>query len=182
MRIENRIHIRPIMLTTTWKDEKQHSYFEISTNFLAKEQLAKDNVGSGLPVSNLRNTSLKDEPEKGGWSDFDYKALLAMAEEDDSMTTQMLAESSNIYHSTIIRRLKKIGKVWKLVGWVPKNSLTTTRLIEFEFLPDSCSETYKHHFWKISSRVTNQGYYSKTSKEKVLRFATCFIQINTKRR
>jgi hypothetical protein len=32
----------------------------------------------------------------------------------------MLAEQFDVDHSTIVRRLKKLGKVWKLAGWVPQ--------------------------------------------------------------
>ena len=35
------------------------------------------------------------------------------------MTTRMLVEDFNVDQLTIIRRLKKLGKVWKLAGWVP---------------------------------------------------------------
>uniref|UniRef100_A0A914DDS4 Transposase n=1 Tax=Acrobeloides nanus TaxID=290746 RepID=A0A914DDS4_9BILA len=31
----------------------------------------------------------------------------------------MLAEQFDVDHSTIVGRLKKLGKVWKLAGWVP---------------------------------------------------------------
>ena len=31
----------------------------------------------------------------------------------------MLAEDLNVDHSNIVRRFKKLGKVWKLAGWVP---------------------------------------------------------------
>lgn len=31
----------------------------------------------------------------------------------------MLIEDFNMEYSTVVRRLKKLGKVWKLAGWVP---------------------------------------------------------------
>jgi DNA-binding MurR/RpiR family transcriptional regulator len=34
-------------------------------------------------------------------------------EEDESLTTQMLAEQFDVDQSTIVRQLKKLGKVWK---------------------------------------------------------------------
>jgi predicted transcriptional regulator len=35
-------------------------------------------------------------------------------EEDESLTTRILAEQFDVDHSTIVKRLKKLGKVWKL--------------------------------------------------------------------
>ncbi|GFY41533.1 histone-lysine N-methyltransferase SETMAR [Trichonephila inaurata madagascariensis] len=35
------------------------------------------------------------------------------------LTTQTLAINFNVDHSTIVRRLKKLGRVQKLAGWVP---------------------------------------------------------------
>lgn len=43
---------------------------------------------------------------------------MAAVEEDESLTTQMLAKDFNVDHSTIVCGLKKLGKVWKLAGWV----------------------------------------------------------------
>jgi len=62
---------------------------------------------------------LEGKPGRGRPSDFDDQALLAAVEEDESLTTRMLAEDFNVDHSTIVRRLEKLGKVWKLAGWVP---------------------------------------------------------------
>uniref|UniRef100_A0A914CD66 Mos1 transposase HTH domain-containing protein n=1 Tax=Acrobeloides nanus TaxID=290746 RepID=A0A914CD66_9BILA len=59
------------------------------------------------------NTSLEDEEGRGRRSDFDDQALLAAVEEDESLTTRMLAEQFDVDHSTIVRRLKKLGKVWE---------------------------------------------------------------------
>ena len=65
------------------------------------------------------DTSFEDKAGRGRPSDFDDKALLAAVEEDESLTTRMLAGDFNVNQSTIVRRLKKLGKVWKLAGWVP---------------------------------------------------------------
>ena len=35
----------------------------------------------------------------------------------------MLAEDYNVDHSTVVRCLKKLGKVWKLAGWVVHEQL-----------------------------------------------------------
>nr|CDJ96098.1 Transposase domain containing protein [Haemonchus contortus] len=65
------------------------------------------------------NTNLEDEEGRGRLSDFNVQALLAAVEEDESMTTRMLAEEFNANQSTLVRRLKRLEKVWKLSGWVP---------------------------------------------------------------
>ncbi|CAD5213612.1 unnamed protein product [Bursaphelenchus xylophilus] len=56
------------------------------------------------------DTSLQDKPGRGRPSDLDDQALLAAVKDDESLPTRM--------QSTIIRHLKKLGKVWKLAGWV----------------------------------------------------------------
>ena len=63
--------------------------------------------------TNLANEEGGDRP-----SNFDDRGLLATVEEDESLTTRMLAEDFYVDHSTIVRRLKKLGKVRKLPGWV----------------------------------------------------------------
>ena len=65
------------------------------------------------------DTSLEDEPGRGRVSDFDDLALLAAVDQDESLTTRTLAEQFDVDQSTIVRHLKKLGKVWKLAGWVP---------------------------------------------------------------
>uniref|UniRef100_A0A914DZD2 Mos1 transposase HTH domain-containing protein n=1 Tax=Acrobeloides nanus TaxID=290746 RepID=A0A914DZD2_9BILA len=65
------------------------------------------------------NTSLEDKGGRGRPSDFDDQVLLAAVEEDESLTTRMLAEQFDVDHSIIVRWLNKLGKVWKLDGCVP---------------------------------------------------------------
>lgn len=65
------------------------------------------------------DTSLPDKEGRGRPSNFDDQALLAAVEADESLTTRLLAEDFNVDHSTIVRGLKKHGKVWKLAGRVP---------------------------------------------------------------
>ncbi|CAD1468581.1 unnamed protein product [Heterotrigona itama] len=100
--------------TTSRKVGMQPSHFAISTNFLVKQQSAEAKLKDGL-----RSSNLADEKGSGQPSNFDDQALLAAVEEDEILTTRMLAEDFNVDHSTIVRRLKKLGKVWKLAGWVP---------------------------------------------------------------
>ncbi|CAD1473378.1 unnamed protein product, partial [Heterotrigona itama] len=65
------------------------------------------------------DTNLVEEKGRGQPSNFDVQALLAAVEEDKILTMRMLAEDFNVDHSTIVRRLKKLGKIWKLAVWVP---------------------------------------------------------------
>ncbi|GFV68902.1 histone-lysine N-methyltransferase SETMAR [Trichonephila clavipes] len=66
----------------------------------------------------LADTSFEDKPGIGRSSDFDDQALLAAVEEDESLKTRMMAEDLNVNQSFVVRRLKKLGKVWKIAGWV----------------------------------------------------------------
>ncbi|XP_055925612.1 histone-lysine N-methyltransferase SETMAR-like [Argiope bruennichi] len=65
------------------------------------------------------DTSLEEKPGRGRPSDFDDKPNLATVEGDESLTTRRLADNFNVGHSTILRRLKNLGKIWKLAEWVP---------------------------------------------------------------
>ncbi|GFS88332.1 histone-lysine N-methyltransferase SETMAR [Nephila pilipes] len=64
------------------------------------------------------NTSLEDKPGRIRPSDFIDQALLTTVEEDESLTTRMLTENFEIDHSTSVRCLKKLRKVWTLSGGV----------------------------------------------------------------
>ncbi|CAK9809032.1 Histone-lysine N-methyltransferase SETMAR [Anthophora quadrimaculata] len=62
------------------------------------------------------DTNLTDEKGRGRPSNFDDQVLLTTVKEDESLTTRMLAEDFNVDHTNIVRRLQKLGKVWKLAG------------------------------------------------------------------
>ena len=57
------------------------------------------------------DTSLEDKLGKGRPSDFDFQALLAAVEEDERLTTRMLADNFNMDYSTTVHRLKKLRKL-----------------------------------------------------------------------
>lgn len=59
-------------------------------------------------------TNLADDEDKGQPSNLANQAQ----EVDENLTTRMLAKNFNVDHSTIVRRLKKVGKVWNLAVWV----------------------------------------------------------------
>ena len=89
-RIENHIHIRHIMLFHFEKWLKcSTSHFAISTTFLPKEQFEKwcKKFKSG-------DTNLADEEGRSRPSSFYDQVLLAAVEEDQSLTSRMLAKPS----------------------------------------------------------------------------------------
>ncbi|KAF8795415.1 Histone-lysine N-methyltransferase SETMAR like protein [Argiope bruennichi] len=87
------------------------------------------------------NSRLEDKPGRGRPSDFDDQALLAAIKGDEILITLMLIDNFKVYRSAIVRRLKKLGKVSKLTGWVPTNSATTIKANASECLPICFNET-----------------------------------------
>lgn len=65
------------------------------------------------------NNSLKDEPHGSRPSVIDDNILKALIEVDPLKTTREVAKELNVDQSTVVRHLKKIGKVKKLDKWVP---------------------------------------------------------------
>ncbi|KAF8771599.1 Histone-lysine N-methyltransferase SETMAR like protein [Argiope bruennichi] len=51
-------------------------------------------------------------PGRGRASDFDDRAFLAAVEGDERLAIQVLANNFNVDHSTIVRRHKKLGKMF----------------------------------------------------------------------
>ncbi|GFY41973.1 HTH_48 domain-containing protein [Trichonephila inaurata madagascariensis] len=86
------------------------------------------------------DTSLEDKPGRGRPSDFDDQALLASVEEDENLTTRMLAEDSNVSQSTVDRRLKKLRSVKNRWMGSPR------ALVQKQIVRIFCCETNKHHF------------------------------------
>ena len=109
------------------------SHFAISTNFLVIEQLAKDNIRSGLHVSNQVIPAWRTAQEE-----VDHRIstirLLAAVEEDKSLTTRILAENFNVFS----KNSERYGN-W-LDGSLT-NSLTKTKQIVSEFSPNCWKKT-----------------------------------------
>lgn len=61
------------------------------------------------------DTNFADDEGRDRWSNFGDKTLSAAVDEDEWLSTRMLAEDFNVAHSIIVRHLKKLGKLWKLV-------------------------------------------------------------------
>ena len=119
MRVDNHVHIRHIIL---YHFEKGHTATEAwrdLSKLFGKGKMGDRQVRRWFERFKSGNTSLEDEEGRGRSSNFDDQALLQAVEEDESLTKRMLVEQFDVDHSTIVRRLRALGKVWKLAGWVP---------------------------------------------------------------
>ncbi|CAK9798972.1 Histone-lysine N-methyltransferase SETMAR [Anthophora plagiata] len=63
--------------------------------------------------------SLEDEEHGNRSSEVDDEQLKTLIEADPLKTTREVAEELNVDQSTVVRHLKKIGKVKKLDKWIP---------------------------------------------------------------
>ena len=123
MRIENHIHIRHIMLYHFEKGWSAAQSYRDLNELFGEGTISKSQVKRWFKKFKSGDTNLADEEGRGRLSNFNDQALLAAVEENESLTTRMLTEDFNVDHLTIVRRLKKLGKVWKLTGWVPPQTL-----------------------------------------------------------
>ena len=129
MRVANYIHIRHILLYHFEKGWPAAASFRDINAVFGNGTISKSQCREWFARFKSGDTSLEDKPGRGRVSDFDDQALLAAVEEDESLTTRMLAETFDVSHVTIISRLKKLGMVWKLAGWVP-HELSDHQLLE----------------------------------------------------
>ncbi|GFW72518.1 hypothetical protein TNCV_3797461 [Trichonephila clavipes] len=81
------------------------------------EQSAKVSVGSGLPVSNQVIPAWKRKRSAMGFHRSGSSGSSGRGRELDN--TNALAEDFIVNQSAVVRRLKKLGKVWRITGWVP---------------------------------------------------------------
>ena len=114
MRIKNHLHIRHIMLYHFEKGWSAAQSFRDLNELYGEGTISKSQAERWFKKFKSGDTNLADEEGRGRPSNFEDLALLAAVEEDESLTTRMLAENFNVNHSTIVRHLKKLGKVWKL--------------------------------------------------------------------
>src|SRR3569833_2714372 len=118
MRVDNHVHVRHIMLYHFEKGWKATESARDINELFGEGTLGERMVQKWFKRFKDGVLSLKDEEGRGRRSDFDDQAFLDAVEEDESLTTRILAEMFDVDQSTIVRRLKKLGKVWKLAGWV----------------------------------------------------------------
>ena len=114
MRIKNHLHIRHIMLYHFEKGWSAAQSFRDLNELYGEGTISKSQAERWFKKFKSGDTNLADEEGRGRPSNFEDLALLAAVEEDESLTTRMLAENFNVNHSTIVRHLTKLGKVWKL--------------------------------------------------------------------
>ena len=133
MRTHNHIHLRHIMLYHFEKGHTAAEAFRDLNDLFGEGTIGRKTVYEWFGRFKSGDTSLEDKPGRGRPSDFDDQALLAAVEEDENLTTRILAEQFNVDHSTIVRRLKKLGKVWKLAGWVPREAVCE---VDGEYAPE----------------------------------------------
>ena len=112
MRVENHVHIRHILLYHFEKGHKAAEAFRDLNELFGEGTIDESTVRRWFIRFKSGNTSLEDEGGRGRPSDFNDQALLDAVEEDESLTTRILAEMFTVDQSTIVRRLKKLGKVW----------------------------------------------------------------------
>lgn len=110
MRVDNHTHIRHIMLYHFEKGWKASQSFRDLNELFGEGTISESRCREWFARFKSGDTSLEDKPRRGRPSDFDDQALLAAVEENESLTTRMLADDFNVNHSTIVRRLKKLGK------------------------------------------------------------------------
>ena len=115
----DRIHVRHIMLYHYQKGWMAAQSFRDINELFGEGTISQSQVERWFQKFKSGNMRLNDDERIGRPSNFDDQALLIAVEEDESLTTRTLAETFNVNQSTISRRLKKLGKVWKLSGWVP---------------------------------------------------------------
>ena len=132
MRTHNHIHLRHIMLYHFEKGHTAAEAFRDLNDLFGEGTIGRKMVYEWFDRFKSGDTSLGDKPGRGRPSNFDDQALLAAVEEDESLTTRILAEQFNVDHSTIVHRLKKLGKVWNLAGWVPREACE----VDGEYAPE----------------------------------------------
>ncbi|GFY43718.1 histone-lysine N-methyltransferase SETMAR [Trichonephila inaurata madagascariensis] len=123
MRVENHSHVRHILLYPFEKGGKAAQSFRDLNELFGKGTNSESQFRERFARFKSGDTSLEDKPERGRPSKFNDQALLAAVAKDESLTTQMLAEDFNVNQSMVVRRLKKLGKVWKIAGWVSPRAL-----------------------------------------------------------
>ncbi|CAJ0942157.1 unnamed protein product, partial [Mesorhabditis belari] len=111
MRVDNHIHLRHIMLYHFEKGWSAAESFRDLKELFGQGTIGRATVYEWFDRFKSGNTSVDDEPGRGRPSEFDDKALLEAVEEDESLTTRMLADEFNVDQSTIVRHLKKLGKL-----------------------------------------------------------------------
>ncbi|GFU25808.1 histone-lysine N-methyltransferase SETMAR [Trichonephila clavipes] len=96
MRVESHSDIRHIMLYHFEKGWKAAKSFRDLNELFGKETISESQCRHWFAGFKSGDTSLEDKLGRRRPSDFDDEALLAAVEEDESLTTRMLAKDLNV--------------------------------------------------------------------------------------
>ncbi|GFQ98206.1 hypothetical protein TNCT_462461 [Trichonephila clavata] len=92
----------------------------------------------------------------------------------------MLAEDFNVNQSTVVRRLKWLGKVWTIAGWVLHKLSYTNRADYVRSFTELLQKNEQIPFLKDLVTGMSHSFSSKPSQEiKGLHFDRCVSQRNT---
>ena len=129
MNRKNHNHIRYIILYHFEKGWNASQSFRDLNELFGEGTISKSQVERWFNKFKLDDTNLADEEGRGRPWNFDDQALLAAVEEDESLSTRMLAEDFNVDHSTIVVS-KSSEKYGNWLGGSPTNSSIFNVFIE----------------------------------------------------
>ncbi|CAF1238493.1 unnamed protein product [Didymodactylos carnosus] len=95
MRVENHVHVRHILLYRFEKGNTAGEAFRDINELFGEGTIGRSTVTEWFLRFKNGDTSLEDKPGRGRPSDFDDQALLDVVEEDENLTTRILAEMFN---------------------------------------------------------------------------------------
>ena len=170
----NHNHILHVLLYQYEKGWKAAQSFRDLNELFGKGTISERQCREWFARFKTGDTRLMDNPGRGRPSDFDDEALLATVEEDESMTTRILAKIFNVNQSTIVRRLKKIGKVWKLAGWVPHELSNNNKANRVQIFSEFLRQNKQMPFLKNLVTGDESWILFKNAKRK--KVCVCWVQ------
>ena len=153
MRVENHVHIRHILLYHFEKGHKAAEAFRDINELFGDGTIGESQVRKWFQRFKSGNTSLEDEGGRGRPSDFDDQALLDAVEEDESLTTRILAGISMLTNQPSFADSRSLEKCGSWPGGSPTNYPKTTRPYGSQFLPNWAPETNKSPKPHVEARV-----------------------------
>ncbi|KAI9582021.1 hypothetical protein GQX74_011516 [Glossina fuscipes] len=110
MRIDNHTHIRHFVLYHFGKVSKAAQSFRNLNELSGEGTISEYPCREWFALLKFWGKGLEDKPGRGQPTDFDDQAVSTAVEGNESLTTRILADNSNVDRSTIVCRLKKLGK------------------------------------------------------------------------
>ena len=165
MRIENHIHICHIVLYPFEKGWNAAKSFRDFNELFGEGTISKSQVEKWFKKFKSGDISFADENGRGRPSNFDDQALLAVMEENESLTTRMLAEDFNVDQS----HRSSSQKARKSMDGSLTTSPTTTKRI----FTDMLQRNEKTPFLKNLDTEEESWLLFKNVKER--RFAFCQV-------